>query len=262
MSTWTTPLSGTAASRSSPRSSPSCARRWLRHFLDAGLRRGHGERGASAGMVIARPTRMAGPIRVAIADDHAPFRQGLRSLLELRAEIAVVAETERADGGHPMLRDTPCDILLLDLQMDRNSLPDIGALAAQTKVIVVTASEQAADALAAIRAGASGVVFKRFAIETLVDAIRAVAEGDMWLAPTLRTAGAPGPEPLTPREHEIVRHVALGLRNAEVASRLAISEDTVKTHLNNVFQKLGLRDRVQLTLYALRRGLIGMHERP
>ena len=214
-------------------------------------------------MAIAVPARMSGTIRVAIADDHALFRQGLRSLLALRAEIAVVAETDRADGLHPMLGDTPCDVLLLDLQMDRNSLPDIGTLAARTKVIVVTASEQAADALAAIRAGASGVVFKRFAIETLVDAIRAVAGGDVWLAPTLRaTEREPAPEPLTPREHEIVRHVALGLRNAEVAARLGISEDTVKTHLNNVFQKLGLRDRVQLTLYALRRGLIGMHERP
>ena len=215
-------------------------------------------------MAIAVPARMSGTIRVAIADDHALFRQGLRSLLALRAEIAVVAETDRADGLHPMLGDTPCDVLLLDLQMDRNSLPDIGTLAARTKVIVVTASEQAADALAAIRAGASGVVFKRFAIETLVDAIRAVAGGDVWLAPTLRATEArePAPEPLTPREHEIVRHVALGLRNAEVAARLAISEDTVKTHLNNVFQKLGLRDRVQLTLYALRRGLIGMHEQP
>jgi len=207
---------------------------------------------------------MGGTIRVAIADDHALFRQGLRSLLALRAEIAVVAETDRADGLNPMLGDTPCDVLLLDLQMDRNSLPDIGTLAARTKVIVVTASEQAEDALAAIRAGASGVVFKRFAIETLIDAIRTVAGGDVWLSPTLREAEArePAPEPLTPREHEIVRHVALGLRNAEVAARLAISEDTVKTHLNNVFQKLGLRDRVQLTLYALRRGLIGMHERP
>ena len=82
--------------------------------------------------------------------------------------------------------------------------------------------------------------------------------------PTLHGAEAvePALEPLTAREREIVRHVALGLRNAEVATRLAIREDTVKTHLNNVFQKLGVRDRVQLTLYALRRGLIGMHERP
>src|SRR5437762_12599690 len=96
------------------------------------------------------------PVRVAIADDHALFRQGLRSLLALRAGVAVVAETDRVDGLHPMLRETPCDVLLLDLQMDRHSLPDIAALATLTKVVVVTASERAEDALAAIRAGASG----------------------------------------------------------------------------------------------------------
>jgi len=204
------------------------------------------------------------PIRVAIADDHALFRQGLRSLLVLRPEMTVVAETDRVDALHAILADTRCDVLLLDLQMERNSLADIGQLAAHTRVIVVTASELPDDALAAIRAGASGVVLKRFAIETLVDAIRTVADGHVWVTPALHDADAvePALEPLTAREREIVRNVALGLRNAEVASRLAISEDTVKTHLNNVFQKLGVRDRVQLTLYALRRGLIGMHDRP
>ena len=204
------------------------------------------------------------PIRVAIADDHALFRQGLRSLLTLRPEMTVVAEADRVDALHPMLADVDCDVLLLDLQMDRSSLADIGQLASKTRVIVVTASEHPEDALAAIRAGASGVVFKRFAVETLVDAIRTVADGRVWVMPTLHGAEAvePALEPLTAREREIVRHVALGLRNAEVATRLAIREDTVKTHLNNVFQKLGVRDRVQLTLYALRRGLIGMHERP
>ena len=204
------------------------------------------------------------PIRVAIADDHALFRQGLRSLLTLRAEMTVVAEADRVDALHPMLADVACDVLLLDLQMDRSSVADIGQLASQTRVIVVTASEHPEDALSAIRAGASGVVFKRFAVETLVDAIRTVADGHVWVMPSLHGAEAVEPplEPLTAREREIVRHVALGLRNAEVAARLTISEDTVKTHLNNVFQKLGVRDRVQLTLYALRRGLIGMHERP
>jgi len=204
------------------------------------------------------------PIRVAIADDHALFRQGLRSLLTVRPEMTVVAEADRVDALHPMLADVDCDVLLLDLQMDRSSLADIGQLASKTRVIVVTASEHPEDALAAIRAGASGVVFKRFAVETLVDAIRTVADGRVWVMPTLHGAEAvePALEPLTAREREIVRHVALGLRNAEVATRLAIREDTVKTHLNNVFQKLGVRDRVQLTLYALRRGLIGMHERP
>ena len=117
------------------------------------------------------------PIRVAIADDHALFRQGLRSLLTLRPEMTVVAEADRVDALHPMLADVDCDVLLLDLQMDRSSLADIGQLASKTRVIVVTASEHPEDALAAIRAGASGVVFKRFAVETLVDAIRTVADG-------------------------------------------------------------------------------------
>src|SRR5919198_5090979 len=148
------------------------------------------------------------PIRVAIADDHALFRQGLRTLLALRAELSVVAETDRVDRLHPMLRDTPCDVLLLDLQMDRSSLPDIAALAAQTKVIVVTASERAEDALAAIRAGARGVVVKRFAIESLMDAISAVSEGHVWMPPALqklltaRPREPPDEEPPTPRERE------------------------------------------------------------
>jgi DNA-binding NarL/FixJ family response regulator len=151
--------------------------------------------------------------------------------------------------------------------MDRSSLADIKTLAVRTKVIVVTASEHPDDALAAIRAGASGVVFKRFAIESLMEAVRAVTDGQVWMPAAIQTRIAsdlrePEPTPLTVRERDIVRHVALGLRNAEVAAKLAISEDTVKTHLNNVFQKLGVRDRVQLTRYALRVGLIGVDERP
>jgi len=206
-------------------------------------------------------------LRIAIADDHALFRQGLKSLLALRSDMIIVGETERVDGLGPMLASAPCDVLLLDLQMDRNSLIEIEGLAAKVKVIVVTASEHAEDALAVIRAGASGVVFKRFAIENLVEAIESVARGEVWMPPALQARLAsdlrePAPDPLTPREREIVRNVALGLRNAEVARKLFISEDTVKTHLNNVFQKIGVRDRVQLTLYAIRLGMIGVHERP
>jgi DNA-binding NarL/FixJ family response regulator len=203
-------------------------------------------------------------LRIAIADDHALFRQGLKSMLALSPDVEVVAETDKADGLRPMLDAAPCDILLLDLQMDRSSLIEIGPIAQRAKVILVTASELPDDALAAIRAGASGIVFKRFAIETLMDAIRAVAAGQVWMPPALQARIAmelrePARDPLTPREREIVRHVALGLRNAEVGKKLFISEDTVKTHLNNIFQKLGVRDRVQLTLYAIRIGLIGVH---
>jgi DNA-binding NarL/FixJ family response regulator len=205
-------------------------------------------------------------MRVAIADDHALFRQGLRSMLRLQPDVAVVAEVERADDVLPALDRAPCDVLLLDLQMDRSAVVDIATLAQRTAVVVVTASERLEDALSAIRAGARGLVFKRFALETLMTAIRSVLEGHVWLPPELQTGIAerlrePGDHALTRREREIVRHVALGLRNAEVAERLGISEVTVKTHLNNVFQKLRLRDRVQLTLYAIRIGIIGAGDR-
>jgi DNA-binding NarL/FixJ family response regulator len=206
-----------------------------------------------------------GEIRVAIADDHALFRQGLRAMLAMRGEFTVVGEAERVDAVNALLASTPCDVLLLDLQMDRDTVAELPRLATRVKVIVVTASERVEDALAAIRAGASGVVFKRFAVQTLIDAVRAVAEGQVWMPPNLQATMAsalrePVRDPLTPREREIVELVAHGLRNAEVAKRLTITEDTVKSHLNNVFQKLNVRDRVQLTLYALRHGIIRASE--
>jgi DNA-binding NarL/FixJ family response regulator len=206
------------------------------------------------------------PLRIAIADDHALFRQGLKSQLKLQPGLSVVAEVDRADQLGTLVANTPCDILLLDLQMERSSLVDIQALAERVAVVVVTASERAEDALSAIRAGARAVVFKRFAIETLMDAITAVADGHVWIPPALQKHLTerllePPQEPLTPREREIVRHVALGLRNAEVAERLSISEVTVKTHLNNIFQKLGMRGRTALALYAIRVGLIGVEEK-
>jgi two-component system NarL family response regulator len=205
------------------------------------------------------------PLRIGIADDHALFRQGLRSLLKIQEDMEVVAEAERAADLGALLDRTPCDVLLLDLQMERSSLADIEALAARVAVVVVTASQRPEDALAALRSGARAVVFKRFALETLTDAIRVAAEGHVWMPPVLQAQltaqlKVPATDQLTPREREIVRHVALGLRNAEVARRLFISEVTVKTHLNNVFQKLRLRDRVGLTLYAVRTGIVGLHE--
>jgi len=205
------------------------------------------------------------PLRIVIADDHALFREGLKSLLKLHPELSVVGEVESAADVAPALARTPCDVLLLDLQMDRSMLADIEALARRVRVIVVTASERSPDALDALRAGARAIVFKRFALETLIEALRAVAAGDIWMPPSVQSRLAarmnePEPETLTAREREIVRHVALGFRNAEVAERLDIAEVTVKAHLNRIFQKLGLRDRVDLARYAIRVGLIGVDE--
>jgi DNA-binding NarL/FixJ family response regulator len=210
---------------------------------------------------------MSGQTRIAIADDHALFREGLKSLLALRSELVVVAETDTVEGIGPLLDEHPCDILLLDLQMDRNSLVEVEALSGRVPVIVVTASEIPDHAAAAIRSGARGVVFKRFAVENLIDAIHVVANGEVWMPPSLQAHLAAGLREsavgvLTQREREIVRCVALGLRNAEVAEKLFISEPTVKTHLNNIFQKIGVRDRVELALYAIRTGIVGSHDRP
>src|SRR5262249_19136761 len=121
-------------------------------------------------------------------------------------------------------------------------------------------------ALTALRRGARAVVFKRFAVQTLMDAIRTVSEGNVWMPPSLQTQLAdrlrsPTMTSLSPREEEVLRYVALGLRNAEVAKRLSVSLQTVKTHLNNIFKKLGVRDRVELSLYATRAGIGGTTRR-
>jgi DNA-binding NarL/FixJ family response regulator len=199
------------------------------------------------------------PIRLLIADDHALFRQGLKSLLMLQPDIELVGEVERAADLEPALNQAAVDVLLLDLQMDRWMGNDIEALAQRVSVVVLTASERIEDALAAIRKGARAIVQKRFAVETLMEAVRSATNGLAWLPPLLQTElaaqmGSAADQRLTAREHEIARYVAEGLRNAEIAQRLAISESTVKTHLNNIFQKLHLRDRVELALHALRVG--------
>jgi two-component system NarL family response regulator len=214
-------------------------------------------------MSAAKP--MTKPIRVIVVDDHALFRQGLRSLLRLHADIDVVAEVDKASDLRATLAEVGCDILLLDLQMERWMLDDVASLSQLARVVVLTASERIEDGIAAMRLGARAVVQKRFAIETLTEAIRAVADGLVWMPPALQTEvaaqwGVPAAMQLTARERDIVRCVALGLRNAEVAKQLAISEATVKTHLNNVFQKLGLRDRMELYRYALRVGLVTLRE--
>jgi DNA-binding NarL/FixJ family response regulator len=203
---------------------------------------------------------MTNPIRLIIADDHALFRGGLKSLLRRQRDMQVVAEVESAAALMAALDNTSCDILLFDLQMERWALDDIGQLATRVKVLVLTASESMENSMAAMRLGARAVVQKRFAVQTLIEAIHAVADGLVWMPPALQAemAGQWGASPsrqLTGREAEIVRLVATGLRNAEIAQSLSITEATVKTHLNKVFDKLKLRDRVELAVYALRHGL-------
>jgi two-component system response regulator DegU len=204
-------------------------------------------------------------MRLIIADDHALFRQGLKSLLLLQPDTQVVAEIESSDDVAAVVSATGCDVLLLDLQMNRWMMEDIPQLSRLTNVIVLTASESAENGVRALRLGAKGVVQKRFAIETLMMALRSVADGLVWMPPMVQTEFArqessSGKE-LTPRESEIVRYVASGLRNIEVADRLSITESTVKTHLNNIFQKLAVRDRLELTHYAIKTGMVAVLDR-
>jgi two-component system, NarL family, response regulator len=208
---------------------------------------------------------MATPLRIVIADDHALFRQGLKSLLMLQPDTQVVAEIESANDVEPVVSRMDSNVLLLDLQMDRWMMDDIPQLSRLTNVIVLTASESAENGVKALRLGAKGVVQKRFAIETLMMAVRSVADGLVWMPPMVQTEFArqessSGKE-LTPRESEIVRYVCSGMKNIEVAERLAITESTVKTHLNNIFQKLGVRDRLELTHYAIKTGMVAVIDR-
>jgi two-component system, NarL family, response regulator len=208
---------------------------------------------------------MATPLRIIIADDHALFRQGLKSLLMLQPDTQVVAEIESANDVEPVVSRMDSNVLLLDLQMDRWMMDDIPQLSRLTNVIVLTASESAENGVKALRLGAKGVVQKRFAIETLMMAVRSVADGLVWMPPMVQTEFArqessSGKE-LTPRESEIVRYVCSGMKNIEVAERLEITESTVKTHLNNIFQKLSVRDRLELTHYAIKTGLVAVIDR-
>ncbi|MEO6025748.1 MAG: response regulator transcription factor [Candidatus Binatia bacterium] len=206
------------------------------------------------------------PIRVIIADDHALLREGLKLLLNLHGGIVVVDEVDRVSGLTDLLMRTSCDVVLLGFGVGTESLSELEALSRLAKILLVCGGEQSEDVIVAMRAGAHGAIFKRGTIDLLIEAIGAVHAGQIWMPPEIqsRMVASFHAEPsrrLTRREHEVVRHVALGRRNAEVAKMLFITEQTVKTHLGHIFRKTGSRDRVELALYAARLGIISLSER-
>lgn len=214
---------------------------------------------------------MTDPIRVVVVDDQTLVRQGIRSLLELSDEVAVVAEA--ADGVDALERisEVSPDVVLLDLRMPR--LDGIGVLEAlrardaAVPVLVLTTFDDAELVLRAMRAGARGYLLKDVTLDQLTSGIRTTAAGGTVLQPVLTErmlqtqpdhplADSPGLEALTMREREVVRLLAGGYSNREIAEMLHLAEGTVKNHVSNVLLKLDVRDRTQAVLRALRAGLL------
>ena len=218
-------------------------------------------------------------VRIVIADDHPIVRDGLKKLLLLEDDFEIVGE---AGDGREVLEKVQAldpDVLLLDLRMP--NLDGLSALQAlqqtnkRTRVIVLTASEDKNEFVQAMKLGCSGIVLKQTAPDLIVKSIRKVNSGEIWLdshttAAVMRqfstgqesngassNGGGKNRErsPLSAREREIVALVAQGYKNKEMAEKMFISEQTVKNHLHNIFDKLGVSDRLELALYAIHNNL-------
>ena len=208
-------------------------------------------------------------IKVAIADDHAIVLHGLQQLFERQGGFDVVACSRNGDEALAVVRNQPVDILVLDLRMPGKSgldvLKEVSADVPACRVVLLTAALRDAAVSEIMQAGAKGIVLKESSPEDLIDCVRRVHRGHVWidrglLARTFDRGGKNGEGrgmvSLTPREREIIRMVAQGLRNREIGQRLFISEGTVKIHLHNVYDKLGLDGRLELLLYAQENALI------
>jgi two-component system response regulator NreC len=210
-------------------------------------------------------TGTPGTIRVVIADDHAVVRRGLRQVLDAEEGFDVVAEASDLDGARRYVRGHHPDVLVLDLNMPGGSsldgIPEIRAECPGTQIVVLTMQNEPAYARHALSAGALGYVLKESAESELVEAIRRAASGDTYLNPRLgaRVAAEPPPglpDGLTEREVEVLRMIALGHTNADIAEQLFLSVRTVETHRAHIQQKLGVGTRAELVRYALDHKLI------
>ncbi len=215
------------------------------------------------------------PVRIVIADDHPIFRDGLRRLLESEPEFKVIGEASDGAEAVKLARSMKPDILLLDLAMPKH--PGLEALrdlstgsATPVRVILLTAAAEKSQIVEALQLGARGVVLKDSATQLLLKAIHTVMSGEYWvgresvsnLVQYLRTLVQSSSDEarqrkfgLTPRELEIVAAVVAGYSNKEIAEYFKISEDTVKHHLSNIFDKLGVSTRLELALFAVNQSL-------
>ena len=215
------------------------------------------------------------PIRVLVVDDHALFRRGLQMVLEQEPDIEVVGEA--SDGGEAVDKavDTLPDIVLMDVRMPKRGGIDACTAIHETvpsaKIIMLTISDEEADLYDAIKAGAMGYLLKEISIEEVASAIRAVHGGQSLISPSMASKlltefasmikrsndrqQVPTPR-LTDREMEVLKLVAKGLNNRDIAKQLFISENTVKNHIRNILEKLQLHSRMEAVVYAVREKLL------
>ena len=208
-------------------------------------------------------------IRIVIADDHAVVRSGLRLLLEAEPDFEVVAEAGDVEAARRYVRGHHPGVLVLDLNMPGGSsldaIPVLRNEAPETQIVILTMQEEPAFARQALSAGAIGYVLKEAADAELGEAVRRAAAGETYLNPALgaRIAREPPPGPpddLSEREVEVLRLIALGHTNSEIAEQLFLSVRTVETHRSHIQQKLRVSSRAELVRYALQRGLVNTDE--
>lgn len=215
---------------------------------------------------------MANPIRVVLVDDHQVARHGLQSFLKAFEDLEVVGEAASGEEALQKMEGWMPDVVVMDLLMPGGlngieTIKQVRALLPHTRIVALTSSTDDALVGAALRAGAIGYVRKDASLEVLLASIRAAARGQSLLDPTvasvvmqeLTRVGKPGVE-LTEREQEVLRQLALGRTNHEIAEALTVSDETVKTHVGNILTKLQLAHRTQAVIYALKKGLISLDE--
>jgi two-component system NarL family response regulator len=215
-------------------------------------------------------------IRVLVADDQAVFRRGLDAVLGDEDDIKVVAEAADGEAAIASAAEVAPDVVLMDIRMPRvngiEATRRIRELLPSTRILILTVSDEEDDLYEAIRAGANGYLLKDISAEEVANAIHAVVRGHSLISPSMaskllsefraladQTTGKeqlPAPV-LTPRELEVLRLVARGMSNREVAEQLYISENTVKNHMRNILEKLQLHSRMEAVMYALRMRLLG-----
>jgi DNA-binding NarL/FixJ family response regulator len=225
-----------------------------------------------AGTVAAHSEAQADGVRVVLVDDHDLFRTGLRTLLEEQS-VAVVGEAATGEDAVELVKEEAPDVVLMDLEMPGmggvEATREIAAAAPLTRVVVLTISDQDSDVMNAVIAGACGYLLKDSSIPDLMRGIRAASAGESLISPTIASkvlqrlrAATPDTQAaetllaqLSDRELEVLKLIANGKDNSEIASELFISAKTVKNHISNILLKLSIENRIQAAVYAVKSGI-------